>query len=89
MFNLMRRSLAVGLVVATAGFPTAAQAMYRQGPGPSSSTPGSVSSRPSGQQPSSGFQWGDAGIGAAGAVVLLGAGALGTGAMRRRRPVVS
>jgi hypothetical protein len=31
------------------------------------------------------FQWGDAGIGAAGATVLLGAGALGVGATRRRR----
>ncbi len=39
---------------------------------------------------SSGFQWGDAGIGAAGAVVLLSAGALGaTATRRRRRPVVS
>lgn len=41
-------------------------------------------------QASSGFQWDDAGIGAAGAVVLLGGGALGIGVMRRRRrPVVS
>lgn len=38
-----------------------------------------------------GFQWGDAGIGAAGMVVLLGAGAGTAGAIRRRRaqrPVV-
>jgi len=34
---------------------------------------------------SGGFQWGDAGIGAAGAVVLLGAGGLGVAATRRRR----
>jgi hypothetical protein len=40
-------------------------------------------------QTSSGFQWGDAGIGAAGAVVLLGAGVLGAGATRRRRTVTS
>lgn len=32
-----------------------------------------------------GFQWGDAGIGAAGMVVLLGTGAGAAGAMRRRR----
>jgi hypothetical protein len=34
---------------------------------------------------SQGFQWDDAGIGAAGAVVLLGAGAVASGAVRRRR----
>jgi hypothetical protein len=33
----------------------------------------------------SGFQWDDAGIGAAGAVVLMGAAAVGTGLSRRRR----
>ena len=32
-----------------------------------------------------GFQWGDAGIGAAGMIVLLGTGAGAAGAMRRRR----
>jgi hypothetical protein len=32
-----------------------------------------------------GFRWGDAGIGAAGATVLLGAGALGVGMNRRQR----
>jgi hypothetical protein len=34
---------------------------------------------------SSGFQWGDAGIGAGGTAVLLGAGAVAAGAARRRR----
>jgi hypothetical protein len=34
---------------------------------------------------SGGFQWGDAGIGAGGAVVLLGTAALGAGVTRRRR----
>ena len=33
----------------------------------------------------SAFQWGDAGIGAAGAVALLGAAAAGVGVTRRRR----
>ena len=32
-----------------------------------------------------GFQWGDAGIGAAGMIVLLGAGAGTAGVMRNRR----
>jgi hypothetical protein len=40
-------------------------------------------------QTDSGFRWGDAGIGAAGAGVLLGAGVLGAGATRRRRTVAS
>lgn len=35
---------------------------------------------------SRGFQWGDAGIGAAGMIVLFGTGATAAGAMRRRRP---
>lgn len=33
-----------------------------------------------------GFQWGDAGIGAAGMIVLLGAGARAVDVMRNRRP---
>jgi hypothetical protein len=42
--------------------------------------------------PDGGFDWGDAGIGAAGSTVLLGAGLLGAGMTRRRRtqrPAVS
>lgn len=39
-----------------------------------------------GAQPS--FQWGDAGIGAGGATVLLGAAALGASASRRRRRTI-
>ena len=47
-----------------------------------------ATSAPSVSLPSagSGFQWGDAGIGAAGALVLMGASGLGAVAMRRRRP---
>jgi len=49
------------------------------------------SSVPSTATSQGGFQWGDAGIGAAGMMVLLGTGAGAAGAMRRRRaqrPVV-
>jgi outer membrane protein TolC len=49
------------------------------------------SSVPSTATSQGGFQWGDAGIGAAGMIVLLGTGAGAAGAMRRRRahrPVV-
>jgi len=83
--HLIRRSLVSGLVIAAASFPASAQAMFINGGGPS--VP--AASQP-GASAHSSFQWGDAGIGAAGAVVLLGAGALGTSATRRRRrPVVS
>jgi hypothetical protein len=52
--------------------------------------PSAASSVPSTATSHSSFQWGDAGIGAAGAVVLMGVGALGaTATRRRRRPVVS
>ena len=37
-------------------------------------------------QPGTSFHWGDAGIGAGSAIVLLGASGLGAVAMRRRRP---
>lgn len=50
-----------------------------------SSVPATSSSVPAPATSQRGFQWGDAGIGAAGIVVLLGAGATATGAMRRRR----
>lgn len=112
MFNhhLIKRSLAGGLVIAAAGFPSVAQARYIGGEEGSVpvAPPASVSSAPQRldqlqrnvQQrrfPSSatstapaatspgGFQWGDAGIGAAGATVLLGVGALGAGMTRRQR----
>jgi hypothetical protein len=108
--NLIRRSLAGGLVIAAAGFPAAAGARLNLDP-PASVTGdagyrlpsnfrthagsgGYFSEQPNAPSASvshagSGFQWGDAGIGAAGAtVVLLSAGALGAGAARRRRPPV-
>jgi hypothetical protein len=48
----------------------------------------SARSTPAAATSSEGFHWGDAGIGAAGATVLLGAGALGATLARRRRPVL-
>lgn len=51
-----------------------------EGGGPSASS--SVRSTATSQ---GGFQWGDAGIGAAGMMVLLGTGAGAAGAVRRRR----
>jgi hypothetical protein len=48
----------------------------------------STPSTPAAATSSGGFPWTDAGIGAAGATVLLGAGALGATLARRRRPVL-
>jgi hypothetical protein len=86
--HLIKRSLAGGLVIAAVGFPSAAQAMLYGGPS-GASTPAATSAAPLTATAQGGFQWGDAGIGAGAAVVLLGVGALGTGATRRRRqPVI-
>jgi hypothetical protein len=92
MFNetVIKRSLAAGLAIGAASFPTAAQARVDLNPlpAPSASQPTQVASAPTRAQQSSsaqpGFRWGDAGIGAAGAVVLLGAGAGTANAVRRR-----
>jgi hypothetical protein len=87
--TLIKRSLATAAIVAAAGFPASAQAMFISGGGGGSvpSTPAVKATAPSVSQTVSGFQWRDAGVGAAGATVLLGAGALGAGATRRRRRI--
>jgi hypothetical protein len=88
----IKRWLATAAIVAGAGFPASAQAMLNNGGGGGSvsSTPPVVKeTAPAASQTGSGFQWGDAGIGAAGAVVLLSAGTLGASVARRRgRPAV-
>ncbi len=104
--HLIKRSLAGAIIIAAAGFPTAAQAMFNDG-GVSKPVPGTGSvaytlplnfhtDATSGggypnhlligssvQQTNSGFQWDDAGLGAAGATLLLGVAALGAGVTRR------
>ncbi len=89
--HLIKRWLTGALVIAAASFPAAAQARFSVDP-PAGSGPPITSARsvPQGTSSHSSFQWGDAGIGAAGVVVLLGAGGLVASATRRRRrPVVS
>ena len=85
--NLIKRSLAGGLVIAAAGFPAVSQARYVEDPA-GSIAPSQLVTRSSaahaGATSHSPFQWGDAGIGAAGTIVLLGAGAGAAGAVRRR-----
>jgi hypothetical protein len=87
--SLIKRSLVTGLVIGSASFPAMAQARFNFDPPlPSPSAPNAVVNatpvQPAASTPSA-FQWGDAGIGAAGTVVLLGAGAGAAGAVRRRR----
>ena len=121
MFNhsLIKRSLAVGLIIGAAAVPAVAQAMpfgptdasdgyavpaasspvepsvnvphvSQTALGPTDASNGyavPAASSPVTAQPGSSFHWGDAGIGAGGAVVLLGAAALGAGVTRRRRAI--
>ncbi len=89
--GVTKRCLAGGLLVAAASFPAAAQARFdlNPSPPPAASAPLPAASRPSvhqgGPSTEAGFQWGDAGLGAAGTVVLLGTGATAVGIARRRR----
>ena len=119
--HLIKRALAGGLVIAAAGFPSAAEAVPTGGAesavpvAPASSGPSAQQQRLDqlqasvqewfavhGRFPAStavtapvstaaaatspqGFRWDDAGIGAAGATVLLSAAALGVGLTHRQR----
>ena len=87
--HVIRRGLAAGLVLGAVALPpVAAQARYAEGsPGAAPSAPVPFAARPLPPRSTAtpGFQWGDAGIGAAGAVVLLSAGAGGAAVTRRRR----
>ena len=91
MFKHVKRSAAAAIVVLAAGAPTAAYARFNLDPGTapvvSSQTIQHPAPPPTAQAPASssqGFQWDDAGIGAAGALVLVSVGS-GTVLARRRR----
>jgi hypothetical protein len=85
-YKMIKRGLAGVLVFAAAGFPAAAQASFMADAG-GGSAPATLaaSGHRAVQQGGSGFQWGDAGIGAAAAITVLGAGAASSGVARRRR----
>jgi hypothetical protein len=86
MFSLIqiRRSFLAAAAVTATALPAAAQARPFFDPAPVHTTPPArvvtVVRAPSANGPA-GFQWDDAGVGAAGAIVLLGAAAT----VRRRR----
>lgn len=91
MFKVTKSSLAAGAVIAAASFPSAAQARWNLNPptvmtasAPAPPASGSAI-RQTGVIAQPGFQWGDAGIGAGGAAVLLAAGVGTVGIARRRR----
>ena len=88
--TFIRRSVVAGLAIGAAGLPAAAQARFIGAPqsGSVASQPAQLVSAPALQPPSSGaqsgFEWADAGIGAAGALVLIGVGSGAAVALRRR-----
>lgn len=91
MFNHthLKRSLAVAVAVGVGALPGVAHADVIVGAG-SGGLPVAVTHAPvahSDRSAQSGFVWGDAGIGATGALVLVGGGVAGAAAMRRRRPI--
>ena len=85
--SFIKRSVVAGLTVGAVGLPAAAQARFDLNP-PRSYSPPAVSRTVPAQPVAStdqGFQWGDAGIGAAGTIVLLGVGAGAAAVVRPRR----
>ena len=84
---LIKRSLAGALAIAAVGFPASAQAKFVDDGGALSAPVGAISQPATHAVASSsdGLQWGDVGIGAAGATLLLGAGGLMAGGRSRRR----
>src|SRR5258708_5005235 len=82
--NRITSILASGAIVAAVALPAAAQA--RPNANAISGTPAVVVQTPApAESGQAGFQWGDAGIGAAAAVLLVGAGAAAGLSTRRRR----
>jgi hypothetical protein len=84
----LSRFVAAGMAIVAVGLPAAAHAdvIAVAGPpaggGPAIARPAAAAIRPLSSQ--TGFVWGDAGIGAGGAVVLIAGCAGGAAVMRRR-----
>jgi hypothetical protein len=87
--HLIRRALSASLLVAGASFPAAAQARPWIDPPAAATAPSVERTAPSIERTASGggsgFHWGDAGIGAGAAVLLVGTGGAVAGGARRRR----
>jgi len=89
MFNYahIKRSLAAAMAIGVAAFPVGARAdmLASASAGGQPSAAASAPAYQHGASTQTGFDWADAGIGAGGAIVLLGTGALSAAGMRRRR----
>jgi hypothetical protein len=83
--SLITRMATLATVVAGATLPAGAQAKFDLNPGSSTVTPAATVVPQSANSGDSAFDWGDAGIGAGGTIVLLSAGLGATGAVRRHR----
>ena len=85
--HAMKRAMTGALVATAASFPASAQAMIPPPGAPAGADATAIETLTPQAQPSvnDGFHWGDAGIGAAGMVLLVGAGTVASGAARRRR----
>ena len=84
----IKRSVLTCLAIGAAALPAVSQARPIEDPAGSVAGPPAQAVSPTPAttaSASSGFQWDDAGIGAAGAVVLLGVGAGAGTTVRRRR----
>jgi hypothetical protein len=82
MFKPINRVLGAALLSLAVIGPTVAQARFDLNPEP---TVLSQSQRVESVTPHDGFRWSDAGIGAAGVLILLCGGIGASGAVRRRR----
>ena len=96
MLTLIKRTLAAAVVIAAVATPTAAFARFdgyrarRRSPS-EPAAPCRARRAPCSREPVQSFQWGDAGVGAGGLLVLIGVGAGAAVAYRRRahRPLAS
>ena len=90
MFNhtVLKRSLITGVALAAAACPAAATARAIQpgDPGaPTTLSPVTAQvAHPASSSTTAEFRWDDAGIGAAATIVLIGAGGVAAGGLRRR-----
>ncbi len=91
MFTVTKRTLTAVAVIAAASAPSTAYARFELSPTPSPawSEPAQTAATQSAPRPeaspSQGFQWDDAGIGAAGMLGLLGAAGASAALSHRRR----
>jgi hypothetical protein len=93
MLKRMKRTLTAAAMIAAVSAPTTASARFNLNPEPSAAphpartvTPARAARpAPQANSASGGFEWGDAGLGAAGTLVLLGTGAGSAAVIARRR----